>query len=132
MDNSASLQNKDEEKNYIELIFYRFPKSNQEQMLKIIEKSLNMFTKEDIQYNYYKLGNTENVPGFTNIAKVTNTNSSEELWMDILSYKNKQHKEEFVSKMSKDKECQEVYAEFTKLLTPGSDVINGEFNWISI
>jgi uncharacterized protein YbaA (DUF1428 family) len=52
----------------------------------------------------------------------------EEVWFNMLSYKDKKHRDEFVTKMSDNKECQEGYKEFTKLITLGSEIITGEFS----
>lgn len=118
--------------NYIEFIIYRFPKKNQESMLQIIKKSLDIFRNEGIRYDYFKLTNTENIPGFTNITKTISANpADEEVWMDLLYYRDRKHRDEFMTKMSNNKECQAWYEEFTELLNPGSEIINGEFSRMS-
>jgi hypothetical protein len=45
----------------------------------------------------------------------------------MFSYRDQKHRDQFVAKMATDKECQEDYKEFTKLITPGSQIITGEF-----
>ena len=45
----------------------------------------------------------------------------------MVTYKHQQHRAEVVEKISKDKECQDIYEQFMKLLTPGNEFINGEF-----
>ena len=45
-----------------------------------------------------------------------------------MSYKNKKHRDEFVQKMSNDKECQQGNEEWARLLSPNSKVITGEFD----
>lgn len=118
--------------NYIEFIIYRFPKKNQESMLQIIKKSLDIFRNEGIRYDYFKLTNTENIPRFTNITKTISANpANEEVWMDLLYYRDRKHRDEFMTKMSNNKECQAWYEEFTELLNPGSEIINGEFSRMS-
>ena len=52
----------------------------------------------------------------------------EDVWINMLSYKDKKHRDEFVTKMSDNKECQEGYEKFTKLITPVSEIITGEFS----
>jgi hypothetical protein len=72
------------------------------------------------------------IPGFTNITKtISATPTDEEVWMDLLYYSDRNHRDQFVAKMSNNKECQAWYEEFTKLLTPGSEIINGEFSRMS-
>jgi hypothetical protein len=45
----------------------------------------------------------------------------------MVTYKGRKHRTEVVEKISKDKECQDIYEEFIKLITPGTEFINGEF-----
>lgn len=125
--NQTEITN-DESSNYVEFLIYRFPKKNEERMLQIIKKSLDSFRKEDVKYDYFKLGSTENIPGFTNITKTISATPDEEVWMDLLFYRDQKHRDEFVAKMSNDKECQAGYQEFMKLITQASEVVNGEFN----
>jgi hypothetical protein len=51
----------------------------------------------------------------------------EEIWINIVKYKVLKQRTEVVEKISKDKECQDIYEEFIKLITPGTEFINGEF-----
>ena len=51
----------------------------------------------------------------------------EEIWINMVSYKGRQHREEIVEKISNDKECQEIYGKLMSLITPASKFTNGEF-----
>lgn len=64
---------------YVEFIIYRIPRKNQEPMLQLNKKSLDFFSKEGVKYDNFKLGNTENIPGFTNITKTISAASHEEV-----------------------------------------------------
>ena len=57
----------------------------------------------------------------------TKINQDEEIWINMLSDKNQKHRDKFVAKMSNDNESQDSYEIFTKLITPGSQIIPGEF-----
>jgi len=94
----------------------------------IITKSLDFFRNEGVRYDYFKLGSRENIPGFTNITKTISATPREEVWMDLIYYRDRNHRDQFVANMSNNKECQAGYEEFTKLITPGSEIINGEFS----
>jgi len=113
---------------YVEFIIYRIPRKNQEPMLQLNKKSLDFFSKEGVKYDNFKLGNTENIPGFTNITKTISAASDDEVWMDLLYYRDRKHRDEFASNMSNNKDSQEACQEFMKLTTPGSEIINGEFS----
>lgn len=126
MNKSNAIEKK--EANYVEFIIYRFPKKNEKSVLQIITKSLDFFRNEGVRYDYFKLGNRENIPGFTNITKTISATPKEEVWMDLIYYRDRNHRDQFVANMSNNKECQAGYEEFTKLITPGSEIINGEFS----
>lgn len=65
--------------------------------------------------------------GFTNISKNILASEDENTWINMLSFRDQNHRDEFGTKMSSDKECQNSYEEFTNLITPGSHIITGEF-----
>ncbi len=124
----GSSQNNKENKNYVEFVFYRVPKKNHESLLLLTNRLIELLKKEEIYYECFGLISDENIPGFTNITKVISINpDEEEIWINMVTYKGRNHRTEVVEKISKDKECQDIYEEFMKLLTPGTGFINGEF-----
>jgi uncharacterized protein YbaA (DUF1428 family) len=127
---TISEMNKIENNNcgsYVEFMISRSPKKNHEALLKLEKKSAEMFTREGVLYDLFLVGNNTSWEGFTNISKMVSASEDEEVWFNMLSYKDKKHRDEFVTKMSDNKECQEGYEQFTKLITPGSEIITGEF-----
>ncbi len=121
-------ENTKKEYSYAEFMIIRSPKKNHDAILQLENKSLDMFGREGVLYDLFMLGNSTSWEGFTNISKAMSASPGEEdVWVNIMSYRDKKHRDEFVSKMSNDKECQEGYEEFTKLLTPGSEIVTGEF-----
>ena len=70
----------------------------------------------------------ENIEGFTNITKTVSAGQDEEIWIEILSYKDSKHKDEVTEKMKNDKNCESGYQQFLDLITPGSNVIHGDFS----
>jgi len=113
---------------YVEFMVSRSPKKNHEALLKLEKKSAEMFRREGVQYDLFLLSNGTSWEGFTNISKMVSASEDEEVWINMLSYKDKKNRDEFVAKMSDNKECQEGYEQFTKLITPGSEIITGEFS----
>jgi uncharacterized protein YbaA (DUF1428 family) len=66
--------------------------------------------------------------GFTNISHAVSADpNEEEVWVELLSYRDKKHKDEVMEKMKNDKNCEQGYRQFLDLLTPGSKVIYGDF-----
>ena len=123
----------EENGNYVEVFICRLPKKNHDAMVQLYKQTVDTFKKYGIlHWEIFQLSHTEENQFFTNIAKIVSANQDEEkVWIDIVSYKNKEHKDEIMAKMEKDKECQEGYQQFLNLLTPGSSVINGELGRLS-
>ena len=121
-------ENTKKEYSYAEFMISRSPKKNHDVILQLENKSLDVFGGEGVPYDLFMLGNSTSWEGFSNISKAMSASQGEEdVWVNIMSYRDKKHRDEFVAKMSNDKECQEGYEEFTKLLTPGSEIVTGEF-----
>jgi len=113
---------------YVEFMISRSPKKNHEALLALEKKSADMFRNMGISYDLFLLSNTISWEGFTNISKTVSASEDEEVWVSMLSYKDKKDRDDFVAKMANNKECQEGYEEYTKLISPGSHIISGEFS----
>ena len=78
---------------------------------------------------YISVKDTENMVEFTNIAKTISVNlEEEEVWIEIIHYNDKKHKDEVMEKMKNDTSCEQGFQEFMKLVTPESSVIIGDFS----
>lgn len=113
---------------YAEFMIARSPKKNYETLSALEKKSAEMFSKEDVGYKLFRLANSTSWEGFVNISKTVSASEDEDVWITIMSYRDKKHRDEFVVKMSNDKECQQGYEEWAKLLSTDSNVITGEFD----
>lgn len=123
-----SSENNKDTKNYVEFVFYRVPRKNHELLLKVTTRLIELLKKENVSYECFGLNSSEKIPGFINITRIIPINpDEEEIWINMVTYKHQQHRAEVVEKISKDKECQDIYEQFMKLLTPGNEFINGEF-----
>lgn len=115
-------------------ILYRVPKKNQDAMLQLCKEANHMLKQHGIlHYDIYKLSNT-NVPmdGFDNIANTVSANQDEEVWIESIYYKDRQHMNEVMSKMEKDERMIESMKQSMALLPPGAKFIMGEFERLSI
>ena len=113
---------------YSEFMIARSPKRNYEVLTALEKKSSEMFEKEKVYYELFRLAVNTSWEGFENISKSVSASTDEDVWITIMSYKDKKHRDEFVAKMSNDKECQQGYEEWARLLSPSSKVITGEFD----
>ncbi|WP_148685667.1 DUF1428 family protein [Candidatus Nitrosocosmicus hydrocola] len=123
-----SLENSKNSQKYVEFVFYRVPKKNHESLLQLTHQLIELFKKEEVIYDCFGLNNVEEIPGFINITKIISINpAEEEIWINMVTYKDRQYRAKVVEKISKDKECQDIYAELMKLITPDTEFIVGEF-----
>ena len=110
-------------------IIYRVPKNNHDAMLQLCKEAYDMLKQHDIlHYDIFKLSNN-NVPmdGFENIANTVSANQDEEVWIESIYYKDRQHMREVMSKMEKDERMGESMKQSMALLPSGAKFIMGEF-----
>jgi uncharacterized protein YbaA (DUF1428 family) len=114
----------------IQTVIYRFPKKDHDKMVEFSKPFTDVFRKYGVsRWGIFQLSNNENVMEFTNIAKTVSANlDEEEVWIEIFHYNDKKHKDEVMEKMKNDKNCEQGFQQFMKLITPGSSVIIGDFS----
>jgi uncharacterized protein YbaA (DUF1428 family) len=115
-------------------IIYRVPKKNYDAMLRICNEAYDMFKQYGIlHYDAFKLSNTD-VPmeGFANIASVVSANQDEEVWIESIYYRDRQHMNEVMAKMEKDERAGQMMKQSMDLLPPGAKFIVGDFERISV
>ena len=127
------ITEKDEGKeigNQIEMIHFRVPKKNHDAMILFCKQFNDIFKKYGIlHWEIFQLSRTDNMEGFTNISQTVSANpNEEEIWVELLSYRDKKHKDEVMKKMKDDENCEQGYRQFLDLITPGSKVIYGDFS----
>jgi len=128
-----NITEKDEGKemeNQIEMIHFRVPKKNHDAMILFCKQFNDIFKKYGIlHWEIFQLSRTDNMEGFTNISQTVSANpNEEEIWVELLSYRDKKHKDEVMKKMKDDKNLEQSYRQFLDLITPGSKVIYGDFS----
>jgi uncharacterized protein YbaA (DUF1428 family) len=70
--------------------------------------------------------------GITNIAKTISANQDEEVWMELIFYRDRKHRDEVGAKMQNDENMERLYKQSVDLLSPGSSFIMGEFNRLEV
>lgn len=114
-------------------ILYRVPRKNHDAMLQLCKEAYGMLKQHGIShYDIFKLSNT-NVPmeEFDNIANIISANQDEEVWIESIYYKDRQHMNEVMSKMEKDERMGESMRQSMALIPTGSKFIIGEFERLS-
>jgi uncharacterized protein YbaA (DUF1428 family) len=108
----------------------RLPKKNHDAMVRIAKQFNEVFKKHGgLHSEVFQLTNTEApMEGITNIAKTVSANQDEEVWMELIFYRDRKHRDEVGAKMQNDENMERLYKQSVDLLSPGSNFIMGEFN----
>lgn len=113
---------------------YRVPKKNHDAMLQICKLANDIFKQHGIlHYDVFRLSNTD-VPmeGFTNIASTVSANQDEEVWVESLYYRDRQHMNEVMAKTEKDERMEPMMKQSLDLLPPGAKFIVGDFERLNV
>jgi uncharacterized protein YbaA (DUF1428 family) len=111
----------------------RAPKKNHDAMVQLSKQFADIMRKYGVTNLYFQLNNTESpMEGITNIAKAISANPDEEVWLELLFYKDSKHREEVGAKMQNDERMGTLYQQSLSLLTPGTGFIIGEFNRVNM
>jgi hypothetical protein len=65
---------------------------------------------------------------FVNLSKTISATDDEDVWLEIQSYIDVKHVQEFMNAMEGDKSGDEIYKDFMELITPGSIVTFGDLS----
>jgi uncharacterized protein YbaA (DUF1428 family) len=81
----------------------------------------------------FQLNNTEApMEGITNIAKTVSANQDEEVWMELIFYRDRKHRDEVSAKMQNDENMERLYKQSVDLISPGSSFVMGEFSRLKV
>ena len=103
-------------------------------MLQICKEAYDMFKQHGIlHYDVFKLSNTD-VPmeGFENVASIVSANQDEEVWIESIYYRDRQHMNEIMTKMEKDERAGQMMKQSMDLLPQGAKFIVGDFERLSV
>jgi hypothetical protein len=73
-------------------------------LLQLTNQLIELFKKEEVIYDCFGLNNAEEIPGFINICKIISIDpDEEELWINMVTYKDRHHRFDVVKKYQKIK-----------------------------
>jgi uncharacterized protein YbaA (DUF1428 family) len=127
MSNSDNFTNQKESGGLIKILFIRASKDNHDALAKIGKQTDIFYRKHGVSKYVYKLNARENMMDFINLSKTMPANDNEDVWLEILFYRDAKHAEEVMKAMEGDKGANELYKEAMKLITPGS-IVFGDFS----
>jgi uncharacterized protein YbaA (DUF1428 family) len=129
MSNLDNSTNQKDSRGQVAIFLYRAPKKNHDALVKINKHSHDFFMKYGVlKFEVFNLNSRENMMDFVNLSKTISANDDEDVWLEIQSYRDAKHVQEFMKAMEGDKSGDEMYKDFMKLITPGSIVTFGDFN----
>jgi uncharacterized protein YbaA (DUF1428 family) len=134
MSKSNTTEVEQEIGNEVAHFVYRIPKKNHEAMAQLNKQFAETMREYGAVHLVFRLNSTEApmMEGITNLAKTVSATQDEEVWMELILYRDGKHKDEVGSKMQNDKSMYSLYQQSLALLTPGTGFIMGEFNRLQI
>lgn len=118
----------------VDQFVYRVPKKNHEAMMQLNKQFADIMRKYGAPHLIFQLNNTEApMEGITNIAKTVSANQDEEeVWMELIFYRDRNHRDEVIAKMQNDENMEQLYKQSVDLLSPGSSFVMGEFSRLKV
>jgi uncharacterized protein YbaA (DUF1428 family) len=112
---------------------YRVPTKNHDVMMKLCKQAADMTRKCGAAHLVFQLNNTEvSMEGITNIAKTVSANNYEEVWLELIFYRDRKHRDEAEAKMNNDARMGPLFQQSMDLVTPGTGFIMGEFSRLEV
>jgi len=112
---------------------YRVPKKNHDVMVALNRQFSETMRKHGAIHLIFQLNNTEaSMEGITNIAKTVLANQDDEVWMELIFYRDRMHRNEVEAKLRNDEKMERLFKQSAALITQGTSFILGEFSRISV
>jgi uncharacterized protein YbaA (DUF1428 family) len=112
---------------------YRVPKKNHDAMTRLNKQFVEVMRKYGATHLILQLNNTEApMEGITNISKTVLANQDDEVWMELVFYKDRKHRDEVDAKMRNDVNMEQLFKQSMDLITPGTTFTMGEFSRLDI
>ena len=112
---------------------YRVPKKNHDAMVQLNKQFAEIMRKYGAPHLNYQLNNTEApMDGITNITKTVSANQDDEVWMELIFYRDRKHRDEVSANMQNDESMGRLFQQSLDLVTAGTGFIMGEFSRIRV
>jgi uncharacterized protein YbaA (DUF1428 family) len=119
--------------NEVSHFIYRVPKKNHDKMMQLNKQFVSIMRKYGATHLVLQLNNTEApMEGITNIAKTLSASQDEEVWSELIFYRDRKHREEVDTKMRNDDKMGSLWQQSVDLVTPGTSFIMGEFSRLNV
>ena len=128
MNNSNTTEIEQVIGNEVDHFVVRASKKNYDAMIQLGKQFADVMRKYGGPNPLYFLLNNTRTPmeGITNIAKIVSANQDEDVWLQLIFYRDCKQRDEVRTKMENDESMGPINKQFMDLITPGS-MIMGEF-----
>ena len=112
---------------------YRVPKKNHDAMVQLNKQFAEIMRKYGAPHLIFQLNNTEApMDGITNITKTVSANQDDEVWMELIFYRDRKHRDEVSANMQNDESMGRLFQQSLDLVTAGTGFIMGEISRIRV
>jgi large subunit ribosomal protein L17 len=112
----------------VEIFLLCAPKENHNALAKISRHTDDFYRKHGVLKYVFNLNLRENTMNSANLSKIIYANDEEDVWLEILSFRDDKHVQEVMEAMKGDKRTNELYEEAMEIITPGSIVNFKDFS----
>ena len=132
--NVTEIREEKEIGSIVQQFIYRLPKKNHDAMVHLEKQFIDVFRKHSgLRFEVFQLSSTENMmEDWTNIAKTVSASQDEEVWMELIFYRDRKHRDEVGAKMQNDENLERLYKQSVDLLSSGSSFVMGEFSRLEV
>jgi uncharacterized protein YbaA (DUF1428 family) len=112
---------------------YRVPKKNHDSMAQLNKQFAEIMRKYGATHLIFQLNNTKApMESITNIAKTVSANQDDEVWMELIFYRDRKHRDEVGANMQNDESMGRLFQQSLDLVAAGTGFIMGEFSRIRV
>ena len=105
---------------------YQVPKKKHNAIMQLNKQFSDIIRNYGVAHLVFQLSNTEApMDDITNIAKTVSATQDEEVWMEIIFYRDRKHKNEVAAKMRNDERMGSLWQRSIELVSPGTGFIMG-------
>jgi uncharacterized protein YbaA (DUF1428 family) len=118
----------------VDVFVHGVPKKNHDAMMQLDKKFGDIIVNEyGVVHRVFQLKSTQSpMEGVINITKTISAAQDEEVWLELLFYRDRKHKDEVSVKMQKDERMGPLFQQAMDLVSPGTGFIMGEFSYLNI
>jgi uncharacterized protein YbaA (DUF1428 family) len=117
----------------IDHFIYRVPKKNHDSVVQLSKEFSEIIRNYGVVHLVFQLKNTEApMDGMINIANAVSAIQDEDVWLELMFYRDHNHRDEVRTKMRADERVGSLWQRSVELVSPGTGFIMGEFNRLSV